>query len=254
MENLLIDEKQLPSKKSSIVYAVVVFFSFVFLYFLRTVINSPVASMSWNIFMNIGILIIGWHDIWRYIGRVDKSIKLTFILGIRTLAYQTILAMISLILLSFININDPQGIKDFTYSLRDFIYLFSFDIILTAIGEEFWKLLMILVSLRLLCNLKMHSLFKVALGVLIPSIVFGLAHNINYSNTAWIPIAVMTIPSFIMFLKYKSILPLIIAHFIFDFISIVGKVDNFGNTVVGIMGVLLILIYMGCEFTSKIDG
>lgn len=253
MENLLIEKKQLPSKNRAILYAVVVFFSFVFLFFLRYVINSPVASMSWNLFINIFVLIIGWNDIWKYLRSVD-SYKFTFILGIRTVAYQTIVAMIFLILLSFVNINDPQGIKDFTYSLREFLYLFSFDIILTAIGEEFWKLLMILTVLRLVANIRIPIFLKLTIGLLIPSIIFGLAHNINYLNTAWIPIAAMTIPSFVMFLKYKSILPLIIAHFIFDFISIVGKVENFGNTVVGVIGVFLIIIYMGCEFTSNIKS
>lgn len=244
MEKFLIDEKQLPSKNKTIIYFVVIVFSFLFLYFLNTVLNSPVAGMSWNIFINICILIIGWNDIWKYFKRINRNVKLTFIIGIRTLAYQTLVAIVFLLMLSFININDPQGIKDFTYSFKEFFYLFSLDLILTAVGEEFWKLLMILIVAKLIYKFKVLPHLKFTLIITIPSIVFGLAHNINYQNTAWIPIAAMTIPSFIMFLKYKSIVPLIIAHFIFDFISITSKIDSFGSIVINILAVVLIAVYL----------
>lgn len=247
MEKFLIKEKQLPGKNKTIVYFVVIVFSFIFLYFLNFVLNSPVGSMSWNIFINIGILIVGWNDIWRYSGRVDRNFKLTFIIGVRTLAYQSLVAIIFLLILSFININDPQGIKDLTYSFKEFFYLFSLDLILTAVGEEFWKLLMILTISKLIYNFKIPIHFKVIIIITIPSIVFGLAHNINYQNTAWIPIAAMTIPSFIIFLKYKSILPLVIAHFIFDFISMVSKIDNMGSIIINILGVILIAVYLFFE-------
>lgn len=251
MEKLLINQRQLPSKSKTIIYTIIIVFSFFYLSFLNSIFNSPVAGMSWNIFINIGVLIIGWNDIWTYFTRIKGNSKLTLVIGIRTLAYQTGVAIFFLLILSFININDPQGIKDITYNMKDFFYLFFVDIILTAIGEEFWKLLMILITFKILSKLKISPQFKFILGVSIPSIIFGLAHNINYLNTAWIPIAAMTIPSFIMFLKYRSIVPLIIAHFIFDFISLIGKVENVGSTIVNVFMVLLIVIYIWMEKTSN---
>lgn len=250
MEKLLIEEKQLPSKNKTIIYGLLVVFSFFYLKFLNSVFNSVVASMSWNIFIDIVILIIGWDDIWKYL-KIVNNYRYTMVVGVRTLAYQTIIAVIFLLALSFVNINDPQGIKHITYSFKDFFYLFSFDIILTAVGEEFWKLLMILIVLKLLSKFKTMFWIRYILAVTMPSIIFGLAHNINYLNTAWMPIAAMTIPSFIIFLKYKSILPLIIAHFFFDLISYVSKVENQGNVIVNVLGLFLIVGYIYLEKELK---
>jgi hypothetical protein len=86
-----------------------------------------------------------------------------------------------------------------------------------AVGEEFLKLL-IFISFYLLLS-QFSGLTRVFLAIFLASFIFGHMHIFGYILTAGVPIMIGAIPTFYFILYYRSILPLILEHFFFDFYS-----------------------------------
>ena len=121
---------------------------------------------------------------------------------------------------------DPQNIGNLSLTNTQY-YLLLLDLPFTAIGEEVFKVLMLLAFLRLFAPLKNN---KFIVSLLLSSFIFGLLHiNYNYASSLKIifAIGVTAIPSFLFFLYYKSIYPSIIVHFFLDFMAFSNVSTNY---------------------------
>lgn len=181
-----------------------------------------------------------YKDLSPYIKNVN-NFKTTIKISIKLfIAYILFLALAILIVG-----HDPQNIQNLNLSNSKY-FRYILELPFTAIGEEVLKALMLLALIRLFKPLKN---IKFIAAILISSAVFGLLHvNYNYATAMQIIFAIgfTTIPDFIFFLYYKSIYPLIIIHFITDFVTFSKVSENFQIFFIlfQVISMLLIIIWM----------
>lgn len=139
--------------------------------------------------------------------------------------------------------DDPQNIKNLNLSNKEY-FLHILELPFTAIGEEVMKALMLFALLKVF---KPFNNFNIPIAILISSAIFGLLHiNYNYDNAIKIIFAIgfTSIPDSLYFLKYKSIYPLIIVHFIADFLALSNISQNFSLIVtLAQLSMLLAIIF-----------
>lgn len=177
-------------------------------------------------------LTFGSDDLRPYYRKVDSWLK-TFIIAITVYIFQIV---IYLFLTPFVG-NDPQGFAEQTLTLYQFFKLLSW-LPFVSLGEEFFK---ILVFLGLLSLLRLQWFWRLTLSTVIISFTFGYIHIISYQLNVGLPLALSAIPYFLIFVRYSSIYPLVIAHFFHNLISYI-KLFEFGDKI----------IYLIIAFTSLI--
>ncbi|MFW5962044.1 MAG: type II CAAX prenyl endopeptidase Rce1 family protein [bacterium] len=170
-------------------------------------------------------LIFGQKEIKDYINKIEswkKTISISFLL----LIVMGIFAAVGVVFIG--NVRDPQGIMDVQITIVELLQVLS---ILpgVAIGEE---LLKVLIFLGFISIFKLKWRARVFLAVIISSFFFGYLHVVHYPFTAMIPIAVGSIPSFLFLLYYKSIIPLILAHFLWDTLSFMMRINSYLTIIV----------------------
>lgn len=162
-----------------------------------------------------------YKDLNPYIKNVSNT-KTTLIVSMKLIIMYSFFMAVVILIVG----NDPQKLQASTLSNTSY-YLQVIDLPFTAIGEEVFKALMLLAFIELF---KPFKNFKIALAILVSAIIFGLLHiNYNYANSLSILFALgfSSIPAFLFFLYYKSIYPVIIVHFIIDFLVISNISENF---------------------------
>lgn len=108
---------------------------------------------------------------------------------------------------------DPQGLA--TEGTSWTIYFWEMVLLpFIAVGEEFLKAIVGLALLSLTDGLRWN--IRLPLAAIVSALVFGYLHVINYPVAVGLPIALGSIPYPFFMVYYRSILPLILAHFIWD--------------------------------------
>lgn len=229
----------IPSKFKSFIYLLIPIISFLFIIGkTNTIFGIRITSIYLKAFIILVGFSFGLKDLYPYFRKI-KSWKETFKVSISLLLYSYFFIFIFIPLYG----EDPQGLANVTYSTHQYL-LHITELPFTAIGEEILKVLMFL---ALLSIIKTHWNSRLILSVLISSFIFGMLH-INYKVTAVFPIAMSSIPYFIYLLKYRSIYPLIIAHFIFDFLSLSARHESMGDYVQPIVTVIYFLFFIIIPF------
>ncbi|MFD4706089.1 type II CAAX prenyl endopeptidase Rce1 family protein [Gottfriedia sp. NPDC058432] len=184
-------------------------------------IPSMIIAINTNIYSPIVLtfvcLIIGYRDIGTFFNvkkyKFHKLMKISIILFM----ISAVFSVISVKIMSYFNISDPQGISELI--LTDKVYFKMLTTLpFVAVGEEFLKLLVFISFFLLLVQFSNNT--RIFIAIILASFIFGHLHIFNYKLTAGIPLMIGAIPSFYFMLYYKSILPLIIEHFLFDFFSL----------------------------------
>jgi hypothetical protein len=115
--------------------------------------------------------------------------------------------------MALFGVTDPQGLENVIFTYKQYIESLI-RLPFTAIGEEFFKLLIFLSFFGLLPSVSRH--IRIFMAVLLAAFVFGHLHIFGYELTAGVPIMFGAIAGFYLALYYRSIIPLIIEHFIAD--------------------------------------
>ncbi|WP_088230739.1 CPBP family glutamic-type intramembrane protease [Bacillus cereus] len=168
------------------------------------------------ILLTLVCLLIGYKDIRIFLDikryKLRKLLKISLILLIINLLF----SLLALKMLSLFNISDPQGIRGVIYTDKEYIdKLLHLPFI--AVGEEFYKLLIFISFFILLSQFSGRT--RIFIAIILASFMFGYMHVFSYKLTAGLPLMIGAIPTFYFMLYYRSILPLIIEHFLFDFFS-----------------------------------
>ena len=188
------------------------------LYFLLIplMIISLMESFYDVMYLTLLCILIGYKDIRGYV--VLKQFKFIQLLRISVILYfvSAFFSLVVVKIMSYFGIDDPQGIRDSVLSNEEY-YRALLKLPFIAIGEEFLKFLIFISFFILLSQFSKYT--KLIIAVILASFVFGHLHIIGYELTAGLPLMIGAIPGFIFMIYYRSLLPLIIEHFIFDFLS-----------------------------------
>ena len=182
----------------------------------------PIIIISLNkevyspIYLTLACLLIGHRDIRVFTNFKQYSLRALFKISFKVFMVSMVFLVIALKILEFFNINDPQGLKNKVMENDEYISsLLSLPFI--AVGEELMKLLFFISFFLLLSQFSRNT--RIFIAVILASFIFGYMHIFNYKITAGFPLMFSAIPTFYFMLYYRSILPLIIEHFFFDFFS-----------------------------------
>ncbi|AHA07731.1 hypothetical protein TU60_23110 [Bacillus toyonensis] len=189
-----------------------------FLYFL--LIPSLIITLNTGIYtpilLTLVCLLIGYKDIHVFLDFKRYKPKKILKLSISLLIINFLFSLLVLEMLNLFNINDPQGIRGMVYTNKEYLdKLLQLPFI--AVGEEFYKLLIFISFFILLSQFSGHT--RIFIAIVLASFMFGYMHVFSYKLTAGLPLMIGAIPTFYFMLYYRSILPLIIEHFLFDFLS-----------------------------------
>lgn len=181
--------------------------------FPNTIFQIKIDMLYIKFFICLLGVTFAYKDLSPYIKNVT-NFKTTLVVSFKLIL---VLSLFTLITLPFTG-SDPQDVQ--RYALSDTMF---FQLILelpfTAIGEEIFKALMLFAFIRLF---KPFKNMNVVLAIILSSIVFGLLHiNYNFQNSLEIILAIgiTCVPTYIFLLYYKSIYPLILIHFVQDFVA-----------------------------------
>ncbi|KAA0795305.1 hypothetical protein EXW45_23775 [Bacillus wiedmannii] len=188
------------------------------LYFL--LIPSLIITLNTGIYspilLTLVCLLIGYKDIHVFVDIKRYKLKNLLRISIVLLILNLLFSLLALEMLRLFNIHDPQGIRSVVYTNKEYIdNLLHLPFI--AVGEEFYKLLIFISFFILLSQFPGHT--RIFIAIVLASFMFGYMHVFNYKLTAGLPLMIGAIPTFYFMLYYRSILPLIIEHFLFDFFS-----------------------------------
>ncbi|WP_144551280.1 type II CAAX prenyl endopeptidase Rce1 family protein [Peribacillus simplex] len=182
----------------------------------------PIIIISLNeevyspIYLTLACLLIGHKDIRVFTNFKQYSLRELFKISYKVFLVSAVFTIIALKIFEFFNINDPQGLKNKLYENEEYISSLL-RLPFTAAGEEFMKLLFFISFFLLLSQFSRNT--RIFIAVILASFIFGYMHIFNYKLTAGFPLMFSAIPTFYFMLYYRSILPLIIEHFFFDFFS-----------------------------------
>lgn len=219
--NLFFNE--LPSRGKSVLFILQIF---LLIYLIQNDIttNRAFNNLTFYMFLILFGLTLGFKELNPLIKPVENSWKKTIIKSLYLFGFQALFTVGTII---FLDIPDPQGIQNSVYSIKEFI-INLLHLPLVAIGEEFFKILMFL---SIISFFRTKPFTSILLAIFLSSFIFGYMHVFGYKITAGLPIAIGTIPSFIFLIKYRSIYPLIIAHFITDFGYLIFHVEIYGKMI-----------------------
>ncbi|WP_166239096.1 CPBP family intramembrane glutamic endopeptidase [Paenibacillus turpanensis] len=183
-------------------------------------------------------LALGRKDIIRYCKPVKRSWSQTAKAAFYLLLTKGVLGSVVLLAMSLAGNSDPQGVL-YEYHSVD-IFLQQITIVpFVAISEEFFK---VLIFLGLYWTFRRLSpVSRASLAVLGASFIFGAIHSFEYAAAAVLPIALGAIPTYYFFIKYKSLFPLIITHFLWDAFFLAGQIEGFGKAFITFLQITSIL-------------
>ncbi|MBC9786277.1 CPBP family intramembrane metalloprotease [Heliobacterium chlorum] len=167
---------------------------------------------------------------------VRESWKNMFQIALAILITSNVLAGLSLLVLFILSLTlSLLGFDSDAVSLTPFIVkrtplevFIQYNLLLLpfiAIGEELMK---VIIFLGIASLLPLPNNYRTPVAVVLAALIFGLFHAIHYSLAYTIPVFVGAIPYFVFFLLFRSIIPLIIAHFIHDGIGFLFHLETVG--------------------------
>lgn len=121
-------------------------------------------------------------------------------------------------------------------------------LMLTGIGEEFFKLICFVMIFTLVYRIGVSKAYSIIVGVVLSSLLFGGLHS-NYNTEMWkvitLGIGLGTGVGFYFLFKYKTIVPLILAHAIQDIMVIVIHTEYIGDTIMIFIKLILMMLWIG---------
>lgn len=209
-----------PMIKNPMMYLLVVM---IFLAMLRTPILSVFSNPGAILLMYLGVFLIfsvtlGVKEIgpfYNKAGGVMNLIGITaavFVWGILAESFTGY----------FLSAHDPQLLSQYTYQLSwPFVLNELARYSLVGIGEEIFKICVFLILYWIGVKISKRKMASCLISVMVTSLLFGLLH-INYNYDQWLNITLIigagALVYFYFLLKYQTIVPLMIAHALQDFL------------------------------------
>lgn len=194
-----------------------------FLAMLRTPILSVFSSPEMILMIYLGVFLIfsmtfGFKEIGPFYNKGGGIINLIGITG----AVYVCGILVESFAGYFLAANDPQLLDQYTFQLSWPFVLNQFArYSLVGIGEEIFKLCVFLILYWVGVKVSKHKLGSCIISVIVTSFFFGLLHS-NYNYDQWLNITLIigagALVYFYFLLKYQTIVPLMIAHGLQDFL------------------------------------
>lgn len=151
----------------------------------------------------------------------------------------------------FLSANDPQLLEQYSFHLSWQYVLYHLSrYSLVGIGEEIFKICVFLVLYWGGFKLSGRKFGSCIVSILLTSLLFGLLH-INYNYDQWLNITLIigagTLVYFYFLFKYQTIVPLMIAHGLQDFLVSLEHTEELAG-IYSLVLVGMILIWFICRF------
>lgn len=187
-------------------------------------------------------LTIGYKDIDKYVnwqGDFSKNIGIT-------IKCWLLAGMATLIIYKMQSNIDVQQLDKLIIPLSK-MWSNVLAVVLTGIGEEFFKFLCFITIFTLSIRLKISKVYAMLTGVILSSLFFGGLH-IGYNTEMWVAITigigVGACVEFYFLFKYKSIIPLILAHALQDVMCVISHTEYIGDTFLLVMQLFCIIVVL----------
>ena len=244
-----------PIIKHPMVYLLLVL---VFLAMLRTPILSVFSRPEMILMIYLGIFLIfsvtvGFKEIGPFYNKGGGIINLIGITG----AVYVCGILAESFTGYFLSANDPQLLNQYTFHLSGPYVLNQLArYSLVGIGEEIFKLCVFFILYWLGVKVSKHKLGSCIISVIATSFFFGLLHS-NYNYDQWLNITLIigvgALVYFYFLFKYQTIVPLMIAHGLQDFlVSLEHTEELTGIYSLFLVGLILIWFIARFGFGIKV--
>lgn len=233
-----------PIIKHPMVYLLLVL---IFLAMLRTPILSVFSRPEVILMMYLGVFLIfsvtfGFKEIGPFYNKGGGIINLIGITG--AVYFWGIVA--ESFAGYFLAVNDPQLLDQYTFHLSlPFVLNQLARYSLVGIGEELFKLCVFLILYWIGVKVSKHKLGSCIVSVILTSFFFGLLHS-NYNYDQWLNITLIigagALVYFYFLFKYQTIVPLMIAHGLQDFLVTMEHTEELA----GIYSLFLVGLILIC--------
>lgn len=206
-----------PNKKDIIILAIPIF-----VYVMDTfgLIPEIYQGIGINIFIALYSATIGYKYLETYISKVNGKIISTIEATIFIMMASDLLAIIGFLI---IGTNDPQQLRNITITgiSYNLVGKYILEYIFVGIGEELLCFYILMILLFII-----PSKYKIIIGIVMTSLIFGLLHSINWPIISVIPIALSHIPLIYSYIKLKTLIPAMICHMISDILAVFNLIPE----------------------------
>ena len=223
-----------------------------FLVLLRTPILSSISRPDFVLTAYLGLFLIfsvtiGFKEIGPF---YNKGAGVINLIGMTGVVYMGGILAESLVG-NFLSANDPQLLEQYTFDLSwQYVLNHLARYSLVGIGEEIFKVCIFLILYWIGVKVSGKKIGACLVSVFITSLFFGLLH-INYNYDQWLNITLIigtgSLVYFYFLLKYQTIVPLMIAHGLQDFLVCLEQTEELTG-IYSFVLVLIVLIWSVCRF------
>lgn len=152
----------------------------------------------------------------------------------------------SVLVLPFLATNDPQQLGQYSFPFSwSFVVNTAAKCLFIGIGEEIFKVCLFFLFYWALAKRSKNHVISCVISVFITSFIFGLLH-IGYNPLEWLGIAMLigghTVVYFYFLLKYQTIIPLMLAHALQDFLAVMKLTE--GINVQDILSCIMLISFI----------
>lgn len=149
------------------------------------------------------------------------------------------------------SINNPQQLQQHSYSFSwSQVVYYATSSLFVGIGEEIFKVCIFFFFYWALVKISTKRFIPCLVSVIITSFIFGALHS-HYNPDQWLDITILiggqTVLYFYFLLKYQTIIPLMLAHALWDFMIATSLSFEINYQAI------LSLIFCICVIRSSID-
>ena len=206
MKNLIYKNIKIISQGKAFMYLFLIPIS---LLIIKDVDTSTVNYIVFYIILTLIPLLLGWGYLNKHLFLIENSLIKTLNISTKLLVIQWIIIIFYTTLTEDFHL---RSLITYTYSLKEFIYIVPLKALISSFTEEILKIF-VFSSILSFINITPFNK-RVKLSMIISSLIFGLLYMVKYKIVTLIPISLVTIPTYVVFIKYSTIIPLIINHFI----------------------------------------
>lgn len=161
-------------------------------------------------------LIVGRREL--FLKRMDPM-KKTLMVSLKIIAASALLGWIGV---KIIGSDNPQGLDGVVYTTEQYLKMNSL-LPMIGFGEEF---LCVLTFIGLFSLMPGGRLIKFLISLIATSMIFGFLHGFHSPFTAILAIGLGHIPYIFATFYYRSIIPAIIAHILWDGLNFFGHYNE----------------------------
>jgi membrane protease YdiL (CAAX protease family) len=202
-------------------------------------------SILTYLIMILFALLVGNKQIVTFVNIPEQSIKKTLKLTFMIVILGALFHFIGILIVG----DDPQQVADLKISSEKFIkYIILLPFI--GIGEEFFKLTMFIGIYSLVTS---GRISKFLLSIIVVSFTFGFLHAVHSPILASIPIGLGAIPALVITFYYRSIIPAILSHVLWDGMFFLFHFQPIARDILSLFISIGIFLYLFLSKKKKVE-